>query len=237
MKIINLMGKKGSGKTYTAGELTKILLSEGYIIYNDTFASKLKNMIALYFGVRKNNFDDAITNIDDIKTNTYNMLVNSGKKPEALVPLIENIKNISKTIKSLIDKKDSRTLMQYIGTDIFRKGDEDYWTKNMRNKINNMPSISLNSISGKYWNPQIDFVIISDCRFINEFKMLNSLDNIKTYNILIKGIEKEDDNDNHRSEKEIDEIAKTEKIEIFNNTNDKTKFEESIKLLLKKITM
>ena len=67
--------------------------------------------------------------------------------------------------------------------------------------------------------------------------MLNSLDNIKTYNILIKGIEKEDDNDNHRSEKEIDEIAKTEKIEIFNNTNDKTKFEESIKLLLKKITM
>ena len=237
MKIINLIGKKNSGKTYIAGELTKVLLSEGYSVYNDTFASKLKEIIAKYFGVRKNNFTNAITNFDDIQTNVYNMLVKSGIKSEALISLLKDYEQITINIKLMIDAKDSRSLMQYIGTEIFRKDDEEYWTRYMKIQLENLNKVFHISDNG-YWEAKIDFMIISDCRFINEFEMLNSLNNIKTYNLFISRLNI-DETDNHQSEKEVEDILKfkNQSIKIFNNVDDKQEFDIAIYGLVNLITV
>jgi hypothetical protein len=37
--IVNIMGKKGSGKTYASGEIAKFLLNEGYSVYMDAFGT------------------------------------------------------------------------------------------------------------------------------------------------------------------------------------------------------
>ena len=236
MKIINIIGKKNSGKTYIAGELTKVLLSEGYSVYNDTFASKLKEIIAKYFGVRKNNFANAITNFDDIQTNVYNMLVKSGIKSEALISLLNDYEQIAINIKLMIDAKDSRSLMQYIGTEIFRKDDEEYWTRYMKIQLENLNKVFHINDNG-YWEAKIDFAIISDCRFINEFEMLNSLHNIKTYNLFISRLNI-DETDNHQSEKEVEDILKfkNQSIKIFNNVDDKQEFDIAIYGLVNLIT-
>ena len=57
-----------------------------------------------------------------------------------------------------------RTLMQYVGTGLFRKFDEDYFAKRI---------YELLSVAGANW----DYVIIPDLRFKNEFQLIkNSFD-------------------------------------------------------------
>jgi hypothetical protein len=51
----------------------------------------------------------------------------------------------------------SRTVWQYVGTDLFRTQDDLYWVRNVEENIRYLQPLS-----------QVDFVIIPDCRFANE---------------------------------------------------------------------
>lgn len=64
-----------------------------------------------------------------------------------------------------------RYIMQYIGTDLFKKHfHTDIWVKIIENKINKLQNNLQNNLQNKLQN-----IIISDCRFENEINMIIGL--------------------------------------------------------------
>ena len=220
MKILNLMGKKHNGKTYVSGELTKSLLNEGYSVYNDTFASELKKILMNYFNVKKDDFSNSIKDPDMIKLKVRNMLLNECEKNDEFNELLNNYEEIYETINKAIQENNFRKLIQYVGTEVFRLNDDSFWVNRMKEKI---------LCVGR---TNVDFFIIWDCRFINEFEMISNL-NINTFNLLVvREIVK--DVDYHQSEVELDRIFKANKhkIRVFNNC-DELKFNSELNAVLK----
>lgn len=219
--IINIMGKKGSGKTYASGELAKYLLNEGYSVYMDAFGTQLKKIIMLFFGVSKTNFDKAAKGGTELKERIKrlylyiykNSVKNSGRK--YYLKNIDADKNINKEIEKdseyigrFIKDKDVRKILQYTGTEIIRKIDPAFFTEALKHKLKKIKDCA-------------DYIIISDCRFINEYEMLNKeFQNIKNFYITA---EETGDDDKHISEIEINQIAAIYGNEIITVKNDKNK--------------
>lgn len=84
------------------------------------------------------------------------------------------LKYICKTFFNWDGKKDEhgRTLLQYIGTDVVRKQNPDYWV-NFVNDIINM------------FQNEWDYVLIPDARFANEIEVLKNNKNYKVFTILV----------------------------------------------------
>lgn len=125
-KIIAFSGRKQSGKTVCSEFLKGLLLSNGYsdvAIYN--FADPLKEDICMnMFGL------------------TYAQCYGEDDNKNELVDAYWNNEQLT-----------ARDLMQLVGTDLFRKLNNNVWVNALMNKI-------------KKTNHQI--VIVSDCRFPNE---------------------------------------------------------------------
>ncbi len=219
--IINIMGKKGSGKTYASGELAKYLLNEGYSVYMDAFGTQLKKIIMLFFGVSKTNFDKAAKGGTELKERIKrlylyiykNSVKNSGRK--YYLKNIDADKNINKEIEKdseyigrFIKDKDVRKILQYTGTEIIRKIDPAFFTEALKRKLKKIKNAA-------------DYIIISDCRFINEYEMLNKeFQNVKNFYITS---DETGDNDKHISETEINQITAIYGKEIITIENDKNK--------------
>jgi len=62
-----------------------------------------------------------------------------------------------------IDKSRDRSLLQFIGTEYYRKMDENYWV--------NIAVANINEARDKH---QLD-IVVDDCRFENEFEALNAI--------------------------------------------------------------
>lgn len=88
--------------------------------------------------------------------------------------------------------KSSRFLLQCIGTDIVRKVDPHYWCQQVWDHLRWTFAIEPSAV-----------VIIDDVRFVNEWRMLLSLNAVM---VKIERPSKDDAQDNHRSETEMDSI-------------------------------
>ena len=140
--IVNIMGKKGSGKTYASGEIAKFLLNEGYSVYMDAFGTELKKIVMLFFGVSKTNFDKAVNGGAVLKERIKSLYLyvhkNIGKEYEFNNIDADNYvdKDINKEIEKdleylerFIKDKDVRKILQYTGTEIIRKIDPAFFTE------------------------------------------------------------------------------------------------------------
>lgn len=168
--IISFSGRKNSGKT----TLAKILMQRGF--QKISFADKLKELVSEIYSWPLTELSDSI------------------KKEEKLDPPVQWGKNEAQVLERLINshsKLDStprtfytrRQSLQYIGTEVLRKYDNDFHVKSVRNKI---------KLGNDY--------VLDDVRFPNELEELNNLDAIT---IFILRPYYFDDYSNHTSETNI----------------------------------
>jgi|688.fasta_scaffold00281_31 hypothetical protein len=131
-KIIAFSGRKQSGKTICSEFLKGLLLSNGYSdveIYN--FADPLKEDICMnMFGL------------------SYAQCYGEDHNKNELVDAYWEDKQLT-----------ARDLMQLIGTDLFRKLNNNIWVNALINKIK---------------KSKLQVVIVSDCRFPNEIEAIKN---------------------------------------------------------------
>ena len=184
--IIGLTGKIGSGKTFLANALV-----DRYGFVRLAFGDSLKKIVYECFGlddrykqepVTQNHIDYLQAAIDKLNS----ILLSLGFDGLSTFEL--------GTIQAIFVNRGTayRKLLQYIGTEIFRARDSEFWTKLMFSRL---------------INSNFDKIVIDDVRFTNEFKLvrMNGLFNsfivrlVSDYNI-------DPDISNHASETEVDKI-------------------------------
>ena len=154
-KIIIITGKAQSGKDTSANYLISELSNNGYHCDIYPFAGALKSMCCSLFGLSitqcwgSNEQKDSNT-----KIRWKDLPLCKGKIAKLM---------IEKYPKTSDDFMTARELMQVLGTDIFRKMDEDCWVRATVERIN---------------NDNLDFAIVSDARFPNEIEFLLPFDPI-----------------------------------------------------------
>ena len=133
MKIVGILGFKGSGKDTAANAL----IADGYVKF--AFADALKDVIASMF-----NWPRHLMEGDTAESRAWR------EKPDAWWAAKLDIENFS-----------PRMAMQLIGTNVMRQHFSDQiWISNVENKIASLGH---------------DKVVITDCRFENETRMVTQL--------------------------------------------------------------
>lgn len=222
--IIGIAGHKGAGKDTVASIIVHRYLKPDSR-YNDWligydgktfdraihFGDKLKDLCADLFNIPRLYFDDR--NYKDnleycFDNNTFVNEFDNIIKEYHVFDVNENLSECIEQYKGKVAFK-LRTLLQYIGTNIFRNQVyKNMWIKHTVNEAINMANRN-------------GFAIISDVRFENEVKAINNLSN----GYIIK-IERENNNeDNHESENadiEADFVIKnnTSKFALFYAVNN-----------------
>ena len=132
------------------------------------------------------------------------------------------VKYISKQFFNWNGEKDEigRTILQKVGTDIFRKKDPDYWVRFINSVIDICPTL-------------YDCWIIPDCRFPNEIESMYGLNRYVTHlhvtrgDIFDNGLTEEQKN--HPSETALDEI---EPDFVVLNTGTLTQLQDEVRDLV-----
>lgn len=199
--IVEIAGKKGSGKTYLASILTYNLSNDGYRIYKTSFASALKRLIAKA-GLTKSAIKIYCSWPEfwqTLQTESIKLVQLAGYEIPKYLNLLKDLlsRNYDKIkegyelayYKDLI-REGYRIIAQTLGTDVFRELDKDFWVKLVVEDI-------------KKVQDSVDFVIIDDCRFPNE--------HLGKYfkNLFVIKLETANGNskDGHPSETEVDKVA------------------------------
>ena len=155
-RIIALSGRKQSGKTICAEFLKQLLVSNGYkdvALYS--FADPLKEDICMnMFGL------------------TYLQCYGEDHNKNELVDAYWDNKQLT-----------ARDLMQFVGTEIFRKLNSNVWVNALMSKIN---------------KTKHEIVIVCDCRFPNEIEA------IKNNNGLVFRLNRNPHKSDHISESILD---------------------------------
>lgn len=174
-KIIIITGKAQSGKDTSAEHIKKNLKDLMFTSNNYHFAEELKYICRNLFGLTKkqcwgsNHEKDTPT-----KLKWKDLPLGENKLSELM---------INKYPKDIHDYMTAREVMQIVGTDIFRKMDEDCWVRSTVNKIT---------------TEKLNFAIISDARFPNEIEFFKGL------NPIIIRLTREVLNNKHLSEVALD---------------------------------
>lgn len=150
--LIGVSGKIGSGKNYFAESISKILVSNGYKIEEASFATPLKveasEIIHDFLPLLSETGD--IVNQKLIKlSEIYNM------EPYQMVELYSFISDelaLSNKLDGYSRSEGTRRFLQYLGTDIRRTKQENYWVERFSNFV----------------PKNCDFVFVTDVRFPNE---------------------------------------------------------------------
>lgn len=193
MNIV-LLGKKESGKTTTAN-----ILTDYYGIQRISFARALKELIYDCSGLddsAKNKKGSYPRNVDfnviykNLKNNGYDALTQ------------EEIDTI-RAIEYYPINEVYRNLLQYIGTNVYRKRNYNHW-------------LSFFNLDAERAIIKYGGYVCDDCRFLNEFEF--NTYNLKATSIrIINSKERQKEDDSHPSETEIDNV-KTNHV-IINNMN------------------
>lgn len=210
IKIIQIAGKKHSGKSYLATKIFDYLSRKGYRIYKTAFAFYLKGIlrecgvdkykplkIFYHFGVfyealRKEIFRlfDELGDSDD--------LMGFFEKKGLLAKRVCDVDVLEKLqigFELYFQKNEYeagfRILAQTIGTDIFRQIDKNFWVKAIAKDIKKIGDTA-------------DFVIIDDYRFPNE-DLSSYFGKDRVVRILLK-TEKDESYDSHSSEISVDKV-------------------------------
>lgn len=154
--IVGVSGKIASGKDYFASHLASELEKRGYKVYSTSMANALRT--------EADNILDRLRELDV-----------DGHSANALIKMLSDKFNIPREKASELYKRvepiisegniDShsrsphiRSMLQYLGTDVRRKAEPDYWVDRMLATIRSQTGT--------------DFVTIPDIRFPNEANMV-----------------------------------------------------------------
>lgn len=158
-KIIAFAGRKQSGKTSCSWYIQNLILSDFQSYTSDVynFADPLKKDICM-----------------NILGLTYDQCYGDDHKKNEMTDIIWNDSKLT-----------AREVMQFVGTDIFRKMKNDVWSSATINKIK---------------KDSLDIAIIADCRFPNEVQAVRDAGGY-----VIK-LTRNPYNSDHESEKALDEL-------------------------------
>jgi hypothetical protein len=189
-KIIAFAGRKQSGKSSSADMIVDFYekeLGSSEGIKIYNFADSLKDMCINILGL------------------TYEQCYGTDEEKNTLTDLFWNGKQLT-----------AREVMQFVGTDIFRKLKPNVWAKSTLNKI-------------KIDNPKL--ALIADCRFPDEVQ------SIKNENGLVIKLTRNPFNSDHESEIALDEKNYANSnfdLVIFNNSIEESSKNYAILMFLKK---
>ena len=185
MKVIGLVGGKGSGKTTSFN-----ILKENYPVHEVMIAQDLKEFCSSLFQVPLNYFNEPALKDSLWKTpitlqagHISAICIDAG-----IVDRIKIAEEIKKHQGVLIDS--ARKAMQYVGTDITRTFHPDFYIKKAMNRLR-----------------EDEVNVVTDIRFMNEFLPFYKNPQFDFLPLLIDRPQKKT-SDVHESEKHIEEIGK-----------------------------
>lgn len=153
--LIGISGKIGAGKNYLANSLQKELNKRGYTTAELAFGNALKDelteFIQFFHTPIKNNIND------QQKTSLLKKVSVEMNIPLDQVEYLFNLlcETMVQTnpgeLDGFVKSEATRLSLQFLGTEIRRNQDENYWT----NKTDKML-------------PDVDVIVIADARFVNE---------------------------------------------------------------------
>lgn len=202
--IIGISGKMQSGKTTTANILKNIFLKQGYHVILDSFAAPIKEMCLENGWLTKEHLKDknkfCSLQWKNMPGYTYYYnTVRNGPDPEQFMT--------------------SRELLQYLGTDIFRHIDKNFWIK-----------LAFKKAQDSIIEDGVEIIIYDDVRFINECEAIKQKNGFLIY--LMRSLIL----DSHSSETELDPFNYNNFHVIIDNSNwSLEELEQSIKNLAYKI--
>lgn len=150
LHIVAFFGGAGAGKDTAAGHLIEFLKKEGLTSQKVSFAKALKDEVNLMLKLKRelladHQISDAMS-VD--KSAIYEI---SG--------LLETCKNQDSTSRT----PEMRRLLQYWGTDVRRKSNDEYWIEQLRDNLDSL---------------KVDVAIVTDARFGNELGFIVDEDGI-----------------------------------------------------------
>jgi len=153
MKIIAIIGQRGSGKSFLCKRLMEVLPNSTKM----SFADGLKLLAQAHYSVNRETIDS--------------LTFKETPKPTTLNPI--DVASCQQIFGVIIPEKhlytdftSPRHFMQYFGTEILRNID---------------PDIHINRMVKELDKTKSDFVLIDDCRFQNEFNLLSGYDFLSAY--------------------------------------------------------
>lgn len=149
--LIGISGKIGSGKNYFAEKVTDVLISKGFTVKEASFATPLKREatdIIKDFSLSLN--DDTFMETMVVEfSKKYNMTF---EQIEMLYSFVAKELEENPNLNGYSRSEGLRRFLQYLGTDVRRNTEENYWVDRFSQFI-----------------PQdCNFVFITDVRFPNE---------------------------------------------------------------------
>lgn len=161
MKIISMLGKSKAGKDTSGQMLTS--MGNGITM---AFADKLKEVCSEMFNLPREQFYDET--LKEVPTSLECLLCPQCKKPEVQVVRLDGKDlgecRLCKSIGALSvfkGKWTPRTILQFIGTEGFRKVDSGVWVKYAL-------------AAAKEHLDKYDFVVLTDCRFKSELEAVQA---------------------------------------------------------------
>jgi len=147
--VVGLTGHIGVGKTHIMKQLCGYLQDEGYVVCIDSLASPLKKLIQAIAYATKNDLELQLVDF-----------VFYGSEDKLLHDLI--VANWS-TLKVIVDKCDGnwRCLAQEIGSFFRQQYGYDFWVELLKERIVKLKEKCI-----------VDFFIVPDVRYVNEYQIL-----------------------------------------------------------------
>lgn len=214
MIIVGISGKAQSGKNLATDTICSVCDSKHIDFLEMAFADKLKEIVRDCFGVSEKLLwgsgkdKESLTHIE-----WDNVLVNPAYKLEYLKSkIIKNYKYLT-----------ARELLQYIGTDIFRKIDSLAWVRPVESYIQTIKEDEEKYSSRSSFVEQT-VIVITDVRFISECDMIKKFGG-EIWRVCRGKLEK----DSHASETELDKYDGFNTI--IDNNGSKKQYVEKIKQL------
>lgn len=155
MYVVGLTGKKRAGKDFFGQKILEGLSGNSvtgnlYILH---FATPLKQIANILLEGRPETIASWVAEFCNYAP------FDNPRFQKRLVSVLGNVLNKHPQFRELEDGK-PRKLLQYLGTDLFRKIDQDFWIRAMRTRLQGAPGTC-------------KIVIVPDVRFPNEAHLCN----------------------------------------------------------------